>query len=386
MSKRDYYEILGVQRDASPDAVKKAYRKVAKQHHPDKNPGDVESEAKFKEACEAYEVLSDADKRARYDQFGHEGVRFGSRGFSYENFTHFNDFEDIFSTLFGGMFGAGQGRGGRGRSAGAERGRDLRVAVSLDLEDVITGKEVEIAITRLETCEGCSGSGAKPGSKPKTCPRCHGSGAMRYQQAFFTFNTACDLCKGEGSIIDDPCTTCSGRGRVNERKRVKVRIPKGVDTGTMVRLSGEGEVGPRNGPRGDLYVEIKVREHDIFERQGNDLICELPIAFSQAALGAEMHVPTLHGDAKLTIPAGTQSHTMFRLRGNGLPETGSDRTIGDLYVRVKIKTPTRLTDRERELLQELADLNKEKLAGSRGFFSQLKDGINDIKREVFGGE
>ena len=386
MAKRDYYEILGIERSASADDIKKAYRKVAKQFHPDKNPGDASAEAKFKEACEAYEVLSDSDKRARYDQYGHEGVRFGSRGFRYENFSHFSDFEDIFSSLFGGMFGGGGPQmrgGGRGRDA-VERGRDLRVAVAIDLEDVIAGKEVEIAITRLETCEDCSGTGAKPGSKAKTCPRCHGSGAMRYQQAFFTFNTTCDMCRGEGAIIDDPCATCSGRGRVNERKRVKVRIPKGVDTGTMVRLSGEGEVGPRKGPRGDLYVEIKVRAHEVYERQDDDLVCELPISISQAALGDEVLVPTLHGETKLTIPAGTQSHSTFRLRGKGVPHLNDDRTMGDLFVRVNVKTPTRLNEKQKELLRELAELNNEKVTESRGILSQIKDGINDLKREVFG--
>lgn len=384
MAKRDYYDILGIRKEATDDEIKKAYRRVAKQYHPDKNNGDKEAEDKFKEACEAYEVLSDDHKRAAYDRHGHEGVRFGgSGGFNYQNFSHFGDFEDIFSTLFGGAFGGSGGGGGRQRG-GAEKGRDLKVAITIDLEDAVTGKDLEIAITRLETCEACKGGGAKPGSKPKTCPRCKGAGAIRYQQGFFSINTACDMCHGEGQIIDNPCDTCSGRGRVNERKHVKVHVPKGVESESMMRVPNEGEVGPRKGPRGDLYVEVRVREHEDFERRGDDLICEVPISFAQAALGDELSIPTLHGeDAKLDIPAGTQSHTVFRVRGMGMPRSGDDRFRGDLFIRAIVRTPTKLSEREKELLTELAELNHEKL-NNRGFFSKLKDEVSDLKDKVFG--
>lgn len=380
MAKRDYYEILGLDRSASVDEIKKAYRKVAKQYHPDKNPGNSEAEEQFKEACEAYEVLSDPDKRARYNQFGHEGVRFGQGGFSYQNFTHFNDFEDIFSSIFGGMFGQQT----RTRRGGAERGRDLKVAISIELEDVIKGKDVEVALTRLETCDDCKGTGAKPGTKPKTCPRCHGSGTVSFRQAFFNINTTCDMCEGQGTVIDNPCATCSGRGRVNERAQVKVRIPKGIESESLLRVSGEGEVGPRNGPRGDLYIQVNVKPHDVFERHGDDLVCEMPITFAQAALGHEVEIPTPHGTSKLTIPAGTQTHTMFRVRNKGVPHGGDERMMGDLYVRVRVLTPRRLTERERDLLKELAEINGEKTSGNRGIFSQIKDGFSDLKREVFG--
>lgn len=379
MAKRDYYEILGVPRDASLDDIKKAYRREAKTHHPDKNPGDKEAEEKFKEACEAYEVLSDTEKRSRYDRFGHEGVRFGGGqgGFNFEHFSHFGDFEDIFSSFFGGMFGQ-QGR----RRGGAERGRDLKVAVSVDLEDAFRGKEVEIALARLEACDDCSGSGAKPGSQPRTCPRCQGSGAVRFSQGFFSINTACDACRGEGAVIDNPCPTCSGRGRVNERVRVKVNLPRGIDNDTLLRVSNEGEVGPRNGPRGDLYVQIQVKPHETLHREGDDLVCELPISFPQAALGDETEVETFDGPEPVSIPAGTQSHTSLRLRGKGMPHAGDPRRRGDLYVRFIVRTPTRLTTREQELLAELAEINKQKLAAGKGFFSTLKEGLEDIKEGV----
>lgn len=384
MAKRDYYEILGVNRSASLDEVKKAYRRVAKQYHPDKNPGDKQAEESFKEACEAYEVLSDPDKRASYDRYGHEGVRFGSGGFNYQNFSHMGDFEDIFSSLFGGIFGGGSMRGGH--RGGPEKGRDLKVSVTIDLDDAVKGKEVDIAITRLENCEECSGSGAKPGTKPKTCPRCKGAGAIRLQQAIFTFNTTCDVCQGEGRIVESPCSNCSGRGRVNERKIVKARIPKGVDNESMLRIMGEGEVGPHNGPRGDLYIEIKLRKHPKFERHGDDLLCEIPISFPQAALGDEIAIPTFYGETKLVIPPGTQSHSTFKIRGKGMPRAGDDRFVGDLFVRAVVRTPSDLTDRERELFRELAELGNERITENKGFFSQIKDGLNDLKREVFGGD
>lgn len=380
MAKRDYYEVLGVGREAGAEEIKRAYRNVAKQFHPDKNPGNKEAEERFKEACEAYEVLSDPDKKARYDRYGHEGVRFGGNGFSYENFTHAGDFEDIFSSLFGGMFGGAQ-TGGRSRGTRVEKGRDLKVSISIELEDAFSGKETEIALTRLETCGTCDGTGAAAGSQPKTCPRCKGSGSMRFQQAFFSINTTCDVCQGEGQIIESPCKSCSGRGRVNERKRVKVRIPAGVDNGTLVRVMNEGEVGPKNGPRGDLFIEVRVKEHEVFEREGDDLIGETPISISQAALGDEIDVPTLEGTHRLAIPAGTQSHTLFKITGKGMPRPNDNRRRGDLYMRIIVETPTALTEREREIYRQLAELNNQKVAEGKGFFSRLKSEIREAFTE-----
>lgn len=384
MAKRDYYEVLGVSRNASPEEIKKAYRSVAKKYHPDKNAGDKAAEEKFKEACEAYEVLSDPEKRANYDRFGHQGVRFGSGGFSYENFTHAADFEDILGSLFGGMFGGGPRRGGAQRR-GPEKGRDLKVSVTIDLEDAFRGKETEIALTRLENCTVCSGTGSKPGTRPKVCPRCKGTGTMRFQQAFFSINTTCDLCQGEGQVIDNPCENCSGRGRVNEKQRVKVRIPAGVDSGTLVRVPGEGEAGPQNGPRGDLYIETRIRPHEVFQREGDDLVCEIPISFSQAALGDEIEIPGLVDEShKITIPPGTQTHTLFKISGRGMPLPNDPRRRGDLYVRAVVRTPERLTERERELFKELSEINNEKRTAQKGIFAGLKENLSELKREVFG--
>jgi molecular chaperone DnaJ len=307
-------------------------------------------------------------------------VRFGSgNDFRYEHFTHSADFEDILGSFFGSMFGGGA-FGGRQRRSGPERGRDLQVAVALTLEDAYAGKEVELSLTRLEPCEDCSGSGANAGSKSKTCPRCHGSGAVRMQQAFFTVNATCDACGGEGQVIEDPCSSCSGRGRVNEKVRVKVRIPAGVDGGMVVRVSNEGEVGPRNGPRGDLYVEIRLKDHEIFRREGENLVADLPISFAQAALGDSIELPTLAGPVKLKVEPGTQSHSMLRVKGKGMPVPGDPNRRGDLYVRMVVKTPKKLTKRERELFEEFAEVDKSK--SHRSVFERIADGIDHIKNSL----
>ena len=376
MSKRDYYEILGVRRNASQDAIKKAYRQLALKYHPDRNPGNKEAEEAFKEAAEAYEVVSDAEKRARYDRFGHEGIRqdFGRGGFTWGDFTHFSDFEDIlggFSEIFGSFFGVSSGRRGQRR---VYRGRDLRIDLEITLEDVLRGRESEIEITRLETCDHCRGGGARPGTSPKTCPRCHGAGQVAYSRGFFRVSAACDYCDGEGARIESPCPDCDGRGRVNRRVKIKVAVPAGIEEGTQLRLSGEGEAGVRGGPRGDLYVAVHVKEHPTFEREGDALLCQVPITFSQAALGDTVTIPTLDGETTLDIPAACQTHRVFRIKGHGLPRLRGDGERGELIVQVVVRTPTELTDGQKELFYRLAELGDEKApVGSKGFFERVKD-------------
>jgi molecular chaperone DnaJ len=348
MAKRDYYEILEVAQNASETDIKKAYRRLAMKYHPDRNPGDSDAEARFKDAKEAYEVLSDPQKRSAYDQFGHAGVDpsqgGGGGGFGRGG----GDFSDIFSDVFGDIFG-----GGRGESR-AFRGSDLRYRMEVTLEDAVTGVEREIRIPTQVRCETCEGSGAAPGSKPDTCSTCQGHGEVRVQQGFFSIQQTCPRCSGSGQVISDPCKRCRGNGTVADHKTLNVRIPAGVDSGDRIRLSGEGEPGEQGGPAGDLYVEVAVKAHPIFSRDGADLRCEIPVSVTTTALGGEIEVPTLDGRVALRVPAGTQSGKVFRVRGKGVkPVRGGPQ--GDMLVRVNVETPINLTSRQKELLEELAD-------------------------------
>jgi len=350
MSKRDYYEILGVSKNASEADIKKAYRRLAMKYHPDRNPDDEEALSQFREAKEAFEVLSDSRKRAAYDQFGHAGVDGGAGGGAgaggFGGGFGGADFSDIFGDVFGDIFG-----GGRRRSA---RGADLRYNLEISLEEAVQGTETEIRIPTLVDCDKCSGSGAKPGSDKRTCSTCGGMGQVRMQQGFFSIQQTCPTCRGEGSIIDDPCTACRGKGKREDEKTLQVKIPAGVDTGDRIRLSGEGEPGEQGAPAGDLYVEVRVKPHPIFERDGANLICDVPIDIATAALGGEVDVPTLDGRVKLKIPAGTQSERVFRVRGKGVrPVRGG--SPGDVLCRARVETPVHLTSRQKELLEELQE-------------------------------
>jgi molecular chaperone DnaJ len=340
MAKRDYYEILGLDKSASDQEIKKAFRRVAMKHHPDRNP-DKSSEEKFKEAQEAYEVLGDGDKKAAYDRFGHAGVDGNSSGGGGFDGAGFGDaFGDIFGDIFGG---------GGGRRSGPARGADLRYDLQLDLEDAVKGKTIKIDVPTTVHCDTCDGKGARPGTSPVTCNTCGGTGQVRMSQGFFSVQQTCPQCGGRGQIITDPCTDCHGRGVKQEHKTLSVKIPPGVDTGDRIRLSGKGEAGPNGGSVGDLYVQVHVREHPIFVRDGSHLHCEVPISFAQAALGGEIEVPTLTGKVKLKIPSETQSGKLFRLRGKGVAPVRGGAT-GDLLCRVAIETPINLNDEQRELL------------------------------------
>ncbi|BBL34825.1 chaperone protein DnaJ [Nitrosomonas stercoris] len=348
MSQRDYYEVLGVGRDADESELKKVYRKLAMKYHPDRNAGDAKAEEKFKEVKEAYEVLSDSSKRAAYDQFGHAGLNGGIGGAGAQGFS--DAFSDIFSDLFGM-------RGGGGRS-NVHRGADLRYNLEITLEQAARGTETKIRIPRQETCDTCHGSGAKPGTSPKTCPTCNGHGQIRMQQGFFSIQQTCSHCQGSGKVVSDPCKDCRGTGRVKHQKTLSVRIPAGVDEGDSIRLTGEGEAGVNGGPAGDLYVVIHLASHPVFQRDGNHLHCEIPISFTAAALGGEIEVPTLDGHARIKIPAGTQTGKIFRLRNKGI--TGvRNKLTGDLLCHVAIETPVNLTARQKELLEEFASISQQ---------------------------
>jgi molecular chaperone DnaJ len=351
MAKRDYYEVLGVTREVSEEELKKAYRKLAMKHHPDRNPGNPSAEEKFKEAKEAYEILSDPNKRAAYDQYGHAGVdatAAGAGGFG----PGFGGFADAFSDIFGDIFG-----GGRGGRSNVYRGADLRYNLEISLEDAARGTETRIRIPTMEECEPCKGTGAKPGTQPKVCPTCGGAGQVRIQQGFFSIQQTCPKCHGSGRIIPDPCPSCRGAGRVKQHKTLSVKIPSGIDNGDRIRLSGEGEHGVNGGPPGDLYVQVHVKRHAVFEREGDDLHCEMPISFTTAALGGDIEIPTLDGVAKIRVPHETQSGKVFRLRGKGIKGVRSSAP-GDLMCHVVVETPVNLTDGQKELLREFEAISQ----------------------------
>ena len=364
--KRDYYEILGVAKNAPADEIKKAYRKLALKHHPDRNPDDKHPEEQFKEAAEAYAVLSDPTKRQQYDQFGHS---LGGHGFSgFEGFeSAFSDFGDIFGDLFGDIFGGGGGS----RQTRSRRGSDLQYSLEITLEDAALGKEVTLNIPRQETCDECQGSGAEPGTKKTTCAECRGAGTVRVSQGFFMFQRACPACRGEGERIEKLCRSCHGAGRVEKKRKLSVKIPAGIETGQRMKITGEGESGRKGGSSGHLFVLINVKEHPVFERDGQDLYCEREIPYTVACLGGEVEIPTLTDKMQLKIPAGTQSGKVFRVQGKGMPGLHG-QGHGDQMVRVKIQVPTKLSDQEKKLLEELAKTRGEH-AGQKSFFDKVKE-------------
>lgn len=369
-SKRDYYEILGVARTASQEEIKKVYRKIALQYHPDRNPGDKHAEEKFKEAAEAYAVLSNEAKRAQYDQFGHS---LGGRGFQgFEGFEDtFRGFHDIFGDLFEDFFGASP----RPR-ARARRGSDLEMGFEMTLDEAYHGKETTLEIPRLETCGECHGSGAESGSKKAECRECGGHGEIRISQGFFTLRRTCPRCHGEGRHIEKPCARCRGEGRIRKTRKLNLKIPAGIESGSRLKISGEGEAGERGGPRGDLYVHVSIKPHAVFERHGADIACEVLIPFTIAALGGEVTVPTVDGKTPLKIPVGTPSGKVFKIEDKGMPHVNNGSLRGDLHVRVEIDVPSKLDPRERKLLEEFAKSRGEKIqVKKKGFFDQLKESL-----------
>ena len=379
MSNRDYYEVLGVAKDADENSIKRAYRKLAMKYHPDRNPDDEKAAENFREVTEAYEVLTDEGKRSRYDQYGHAGVDeqmqdFWGRGGAQDSHA-FRDFGDMFGDVFGDMFG---GRGG-GR---ATRGADLRYNLTITLEEAASGREVELNIPRHESCDTCNGSGAKPGSNPVPCNTCGGHGQVQMQQGFFAVRRTCPTCHGAGKRIESPCTSCGGAGRTKVNKKLKVKVPVGVYEGAQVRVIGEGEAGEHGTPSGDLYIVISLKPHKIFERDGADLYCTMPVTFPQAALGAEVDAPTLEGKIKIKIPAGTEGGRVFRLRGHGVPDVRTGSQKGDLYVRVQIAVPKKMSARQQQLLREFADEAGDEIYPERSsFLGKVKDFWEDLSRE-----
>ncbi|PKH22618.1 molecular chaperone DnaJ [Enterobacterales bacterium CwR94] len=377
MAKKDYYEILGVPRSAEEREIKKAYKRLAMKYHPDRNPGNKEAEAQFKEVKEAYEILTDAQKRAAYDQYGHAAFEQGGMGGGGFGGGGGADFGDIFGDVFGDIFGGG-------RRQRAARGADLRYNMELTLEEAVRGVTKEIRIPTLVECEVCDGSGAKAGRKPQTCGTCHGQGQVHMRQGFFTVQQACPTCHGRGSVIKDPCNACHGHGRVEKSKTLSVKIPAGVDTGDRIRLSGEGEAGEHGAPAGDLYVQVSVKKHPIFEREDNNLYCEVPINFAMAALGGEIDVPTLDGRVKLKVPAETQTGKLFRLRGKGVKSVRGGNQ-GDLLCRVVVETPVSLNDKQKALLRELEESfggpsGEKNSPRSKSFFDGVKKFFDDLTR------
>ena len=372
MSKRDFYEVLGIEKDSPAADIKKAYRRVAMKHHPDRNPDDDTAEDKFKEANEAFEVLSDPQKRTRYDQYGHAGIKGQTSAGN-------ADFSDAFGDIFGDIFGGGRGGGGHSH---VRKGADLRYNLDLSLEDAVQGTSVKIRIPTTVNCGTCDGSGAKKGTSAIDCSTCAGHGQVRMQQGFFSVQQACPRCQGSGKQIKDPCHTCHGRGNVDETKTLSVKVPAGVDTGDRIRLTGEGQAGVHGGPSGDLYVEVRVKSHHIFQRDGKDLHCEIPISFSDASLGGELEVPTLNGRVKLKIPAETQTSKLFRLRHKGVtPIRGGG--AGDLLCRVVVETPVNLTKRQKELLEEFKEIQDEQGASQNprkaSWFDGVKKFVDDLR-------
>ncbi|WP_235409946.1 molecular chaperone DnaJ [Proteus terrae] len=379
MAKRDFYEVLGLSKTANEKEIKRAYKRLAMKYHPDRNQGDKDSEAKFKEIKEAYEILSDAQKRAAYDQYGHAAFEqggFGGQGGG--GFGGGADFGDIFGDVFGDIFGGGR------RQQRAARGSDLQYNMDLTLEEAVRGVAKEIRIPTLETCDKCHGSGAKEGTSAETCSTCHGAGQVHLRQGFFTVQQACPTCHGRGKVIKEPCSKCHGDGRVERSKTLSVKIPAGVDTGDRIRLSGEGEAGENGAPAGDLYVQVHVRQHHIFERDGNNLYCEVPINFAIAALGGEIEVPTLDGRVKLKIPAETQTGKMFRMKGKGVKSVRSS-SIGDLMCRVVVETPVKLNEKQKELMQQLGESfggksGEKNTPRSKSFLDGVKKFFDDLTK------
>lgn len=368
VSKADYYEVLGVSRDCSEQELKSAYRKQAMKYHPDRNPGDHVAEEKFKEASEAYQVLSDADKRAAYDRFGHAGL--GNSGFGAGPFAGGVDIGDIFGDLFGEMFSMG---GNPRRGSRQQRGDDLRFDLTINFEDAFFGTETEVKLRRLETCQTCHGSGTTSGRGPSVCGQCQGRGQLRYQQGFFSVARTCGACGGTGTVITDPCQSCRGEGRATSEFKLKVKIPAGVEDGTRIRYGGEGDAGRSGGPKGDLYIVLAVRPHDFFERHGYDLHCVIPISFPQAALGAEIEVPGIDGAISLKIPEGTQSGRELRVRGRGVPHL-NEKGSGDLVAKVLVQIPKKLSRAQRELVAKLAEtMNVDNKPTAPGLIEKMKD-------------
>ena len=376
MSKRDYYEVLGIGREANEQQIKSAYRKLALKHHPDRNPGDKKAEEAFKEAAEAYAIISDPEKRTLYDRFGHAGVSGAAAGGFDPN--AFAGFEDIFGNL-GDLFGFGDMFGGRRRRGGPQRGSDLRYDLEISFEESYTGTETPIQIPREETCETCTGTGAAPGTSPEVCAQCRGTGQQRFQQGFLTVARPCPTCRGTGRTISKPCQACRGAGRVGRERKITAKIPAGIATGQRLRIYGEGEHGTAGGPAGDLYVVVHVQEHSFFQREGDDLYCEMPIPFPTLALGGEITVPTLAGEEEIKVSAGTQAGTRFKLRGKGMPNV-SGRGHGDLYAIAKVAVPKKLTKEQKHLLEELAKTMPAETIetgasenGDKPFFEKVKD-------------